>query len=368
MSEVRGNREEGQNDAERSSFRASSVFESSGDVTPPASGIFAGVLGITAPLIVGALMEQPGAGMIVSLGGLALSGSGSVGAFRERFSDLACAFAATSLAIACGVLVAADLWFSVFLIPLIAFFSGLFGGISRPLARASGQFIVFMIIAAGLNVGGGGLVITVLLFCLGAAWTAVLSLVLYPVFQNRGTGGVYQPARRHTAEQLLSRWRRTLAHFGGWFYPLRIGLCLLVAGFFQMNWPYGHGYWILITVAIVVQRSVHALLKRMLQRALGTFAGILFASIFLFCVPPLWIVILVIGVLAALRSAYKESNYAAYSAVMTLLVLLLLDYGKEAGLEVIIDRLFSTLTGCVIALVFGYLLWPRSVGEEKPLE
>ena len=49
----------------------------------------------------------------------------------------------------------------------------------------------------------------------------------------------------------------------------------------------------------------------------------------------------------------------AYAAVMTPLVILLLEFGREPSLTVAVDRLIATLVGCAIALTFGYIGWSR---------
>ena len=254
---------------------------------------------------------------------------------------------------------------TTFGVPAVAAAAGLIGGISRSLARATTQFILYTIIAANLSAPGASPFGMMLLFSLGAAWTAGLCLVLRPLFRAlrpvpipRSPANVAQPPKP-SARQLLRRWRNSLAHLSGWQYALRITLCLIAAETFEWIWPHHHGYWVSITVGIVVQRNLQTALTRTLQRAAGTAVGVLLISLLLLGSPPMWAMIAIIAAFAAARPILMEANYAAYAAVMTPLVILLLDFGQETSWAVIIDRLAATLAGCALALTLGYLAWSR---------
>jgi uncharacterized membrane protein YccC len=114
-----------------------------------------------------------------------------------------------------------------------------------------------------------------------------------------------------------------------------------------------------LTVAIVVQRNPSTAFKRTWQRAAGTLTGVLFTGLFLLVSVPVWGMIITISLLAAARVLLLEKNYAAYAAVMTPLIILLLDFGRTPSPAVITDRLAATLAGCVVSLLFGYLGWSR---------
>ena len=140
---------------------------------------------------------------------------------------------------------------------------------------------------------------------------------------------------------------------------LRIVLCLVVGLGFEWIWPHHHGYWVFITVVIVVQRNLEAMLKRTFHRAAGTMLGVLLTSLLLLGSPSIWTMIAMITALAAARPILREINYAAYAAVQTPLVILLLDFGQIPSWNVIIDRMLATLVGCILALTLGYLGWSR---------
>ena len=112
-------------------------------------------------------------------------------------------------------------------------------------------------------------------------------------------------------------------------------------------------------MVIVVQRNLQAALPRTFQRAAGTSLGVLLTGLLLLGSSSMWAVIAIIAALAAARPILTEVNYTAYAAVMTPLVILLLDFGQEPSWAVVVDRLAATLFGCALALTLGYLVWSR---------
>jgi hypothetical protein len=333
--------------------------------TPEAFQVVAAALGLAGPVAVGAITGHAESGMVASLGGLALSGAGKAETFREQAPVLLYALVGGSAAIFAGSALAGHGMLTTFGLPAVAAVAGLLGGISRPLARTTTQFILYAIIAANLSVHEARPLGLTLLFFLGAVWTATLSLVLRPLFRAMRPGPI-PPAPgdaarlpKRTAGQLLRRWRHSLAHLSGWQYSLRISLCLVAGEAFEWMWPHHHGYWVSITVVIVVQRHLQAALPRAVRRAAGTALGVLLTTLLWLGSLSMWATIGMIAPLAAARPILREANYAAYAAVMTPLVILLLDFGQEPSWGVVVDRLAATLFGCALALTLGYLAWSK---------
>jgi uncharacterized membrane protein YccC len=331
---------------------------------PRTSQVVAAMLGLAGPIAAGVMLGHARTGMVMSLGGLALSAGGKGETLRQQATGLIYALVAGSAAMFTGSVMAGHGMLTTFGIPAVAAVAGLLGSISRPLVRSTTQFILYTIIAANLNSREAHPLGIMLLFALGAAWTAGLSLVLQPLFhalriQLPSTAANTTSPPRRSARQLLRRWWNSLAYLSGWQYALRITLCLIAAQGFEWLWPHHHGYWVSITVVIVVHRNLDAALTRTLQRAAGTVLGVLLISLLLLGSPPTSAVIATIALLAAARPILKQANYAAYAAVMTPLVILLVDFGQAPSWSVIVDRLFATLAACALALTLGYLMWSK---------
>jgi hypothetical protein len=323
----------------------------------------AAMFGLAGPLAIGALTGHPRTGMAASLGGLALGRGKKGGSVRGQAIGSIYSVTAGSAAMLIGTTLGASTVRAAIAIPVIAAVAGLLGSISRPLARATALFMLFLIIAAHLGADGAAPAGMTLLFLLGAVCTAGLSLALRPLLRALGLASPPQPApppaKRYTTRQLLRRWRKSLKHLSGWQYVLRITVCLATGQALAAAWPLRHGHWVALTIMIVVQRDLRSALTRTLHRATGTLVGVLITGVFLLGHWPLWVVAAFVAVLAAARPVLMEVSYTAYAAVQTPLIILLLDFGKAPTQGVVIDRLAATLAGCCLALTFGYIGWSR---------
>ena len=340
----------------------------SAELEPDTSQVIIAALGLAAPIAVGALVGQIQAGCVAALGGLALSNQGKSLKFGEYLTKLFYTIATGILAFILGSSLSGNGILSLILVPAIVFIASIAGGISRPLARTTTLFILFFVIA--IRFGGNPLYIA-FFFALGAIWTALLSLIIWLIFkkfirrEKPRVANQEHVSQKYTAKQLWNHWKRTLHHFAGWQYAVRITSCIIIAELIKIIWPFQRGYWILLTVAIVVQRDITKLLPRMFQRGAGTFLGVILSCLFIIFVPVTWLLVLIIGALAAARVVLRETNYLAYAAVMTPLVIILLDFGRLSSWETILDRLLSTIVGCLISFVFGYYMWYKFMNSAK---
>ena len=329
----------------------------------------ASMLGLAGPVALGAMAGQVKIGIVASLGGLALGGEGQGVTFGERFRGLLYGGAAGTLAVLVGTGVSGHGAVTNLTMAAIAAVAAFFGSLSRPMARATTLFILFAIIAANIQGGTSHPLVITFLFFLGAVWTAGLSLALRPLFRTMGLGrgalpGSLQPAPRYAAKQYVRRWWKSLAHLSGWQYTVRLTLCLLAASGVDWLWPHHHGYWVLITVVILVRRDIQSSIKLTSQRAIGTVIGVLLTSLLLLGTSSIWAAVAMMASMAAVRPILMEINYTAYAAVQTPLVLLLLDFGQPSWGGVV-DRLAATLAGCAIAMVLGYVGWGRVAPSAK---
>ena len=114
-------------------------------------------------------------------------------------------------------------------------------------------------------------------------------------------------------------------------------------------------HWVVLTVALLSEWQIEAFPVKTTQRALGAALGVLATGLLLFDTPPAWALAAGIAVLAGLRPLLRARNYLAYTAVMTPLIILLLDAGAAPGLGVLIDRLVATLIGAGLVIATNWL-------------
>jgi len=318
-------------------------------------------VGMAGPIAVGAASGRLADGMLASIGGLAVSTADVTGPPLRRAGRMAVTALTGTVGVALGAVLGGHGWAGVGIVVALVGVLALLGGISRPLARASGQLTVLLVLGSGTTaVAAGHWGGAAPLVAAGAAAAGCATLLAAGIADAVGDREPHpRHERRRPAMTLLRRWAGTLHEFAGWRYPLRITLCLAAAEVAGQLWHQSKSYWIALTVAIVVQRQIDGALVRTAQRGLGTLAGVLLGSALLLTTLPTWGLVVAVGVLAAARPLLKVRNYALYAMIMTPLVVLQLDFGRAATLSTMADRLLDTLLGCAIALTLGYLALPR---------
>ena len=137
--------------------------------------------------------------------------------------------------------------------------------------------------------------------------------------------------------------------------------CVIIPVLFvlhRINNPFAH--WLAITTILTLQPHFSATWIRAAERVGGTLAGgILAALIGLVCITPLAISLTMVQ-LALAAFAIRGVNYSAFIAVLTPMIVLLIEQiapGESARL-VAFSRIFFTLAGGLLAIAANLLLWP----------
>jgi uncharacterized membrane protein YccC len=336
------------------------------EIPVPVSQSVAVALGMAVPIAIGVVIDQTVLGMLASLGGLAASGAAGTGTLREQGLLLCSALVSGCAAVLVGSTIAGHGWMTGAAIVLIATIAALVGSLGRTFARSTTVFTIFMIIGTALGVSGALPPFGVtLVFATGAAWTVFVSLLASSLFRvlgreglTAGTTVIDQRPAPITLRRRFRRWFRSLHHLAGWQYTLRIGLCILVSEIIAVLWDQPWSYWIPLVVVIILQRNIETTLARASQRALGTCAGVIIGSVLLSKFTPIWFLILMVGILAAVHPILRVRNYTLYTVAMTPLIIILLEFGSTLSSGVLAYRLVDTAIGFIIVVVFGYLLWP----------
>lgn len=116
------------------------------------------------------------------------------------------------------------------------------------------------------------------------------------------------------------------------------------------------GYWVTLTVIILLQPYAPATITKALQRVSGTVAGGIFAAIIGSVVHDARGILVVAFVLAGLSAAVLQINYALYSFLLTPTFVLLAEvHANDWSLARL--RIMNTVIGGVLAFI-GASLWP----------
>lgn len=178
-----------------------------------------------------------------------------------------------------------------------------------------------------------------------------------------------EPPSRHR-HRLWSRMRANLTVESQAFrHAIRLAVTLAIAVFLYRVVPLSRGYWVPITILVVLRPDFQATFGRGLARVLGTAIGILLATGLLVLAAPdtahVVGVLLVLGFGLALYASLNV-NYALFSVFVTAMVVVLLSFFEHAPVgPTLQDRLLNTVIGSGIALG-AYALWPTWQRERVP--
>ena len=333
----------------------------SNEQKPLIAQIAVSALGLSGPIVVGAMTGQIESGMTASMGGLAMAAAIPQTGFVPQLTGLT-----RDLLVTCAGFFG-GLFLSTSPAPLVMLVlcAALLSSSARSMVRLMNLFVIFALIGSGMKIAPAQIPAALMLFVCGGVWSGLLCLTLLPVCRLLGldrpipAGPTGAPLR-----QQLQHWKQSLHHFSGWQYPLRLTGELVAGSLLGHYFIAAHTYWILLTVFLVQERHFPASMRKTFDRAGGTVVGVVLVSPVLSLAIPAAMLSALIFVLAAVRPVLKSANYLAYSAIMTPLIILIMSLGHAAQLQgALTDRLLATLIACALVLISDKFMWPRIAGS-----
>lgn len=137
---------------------------------------------------------------------------------------------------------------------------------------------------------------------------------------------------------------------------LALGMGIGVALYKYFDIP--HGYWIAMTIMIVLQPEFGATFTKSLNRMKGTLLGAVAGALLLMVPLPLPVNLLIITLCSFFMSYYVLRNYAVAAFFITMMVIMLFHLLSPGSTELAWIRVLNTITGCALALASGYAFWP----------
>lgn len=189
-------------------------------------------------------------------------------------------------------------------------------------------------------------------------------------------GALYHALTRISTQQERSRrdpvsWRTKLGEWlesltSGpltWLAAARLTLCVALAELTRLIVPLDNSYWITLTVGLVLKPDFGSVFGRAVLRGVGTVVGVGVGAVVLGLGADAHglVLVLLVAALGAGVVVGKVRNYGILSAVVTPLIIVQMGLTIGGDRDVVVARLADTAAGCVIVLVFGYLLWPGSM-------
>ncbi|AEI62281.1 FUSC family protein [Corallococcus macrosporus] len=140
-------------------------------------------------------------------------------------------------------------------------------------------------------------------------------------------------------------------------HALRLGVAASLAMALVSALDLNHGYWVIITVTVVLQPYAGLTFQRSLQRIAGTLLGAGLAAGLVALVRDPAIILLAIVVLFAVAMSLQPLSLAAFQVLLTPALVLLAEL-QTGDWELAGVRIVNTLLGGLIALAGMRLLWP----------
>jgi uncharacterized membrane protein YccC len=142
-------------------------------------------------------------------------------------------------------------------------------------------------------------------------------------------------------------------------HSLRITLALLAGYLVAVLFSIGHGYWILMTILVIMKPAYSLTKKRNADRIIGTIAGAIIGLIVLYLVHDNRALLLIMVLFMAANYSVMRINYFLSVLLMTPYLLLFFHLLQPNNFQQLLtDRVIDTAVGSVIAFVASVWLFP----------
>jgi uncharacterized membrane protein YccC len=141
-------------------------------------------------------------------------------------------------------------------------------------------------------------------------------------------------------------------------HAVRCGLCVALATAIGYGFGVSHGYWLPMTVAIVLKPDFGGTLSFGLLRILGTIAGLVLTTVIAYyLMDNIWERIFLIALFCYGFRTLTPVHYGIAVTLITAMVVILLSFRGEAPMAAVWIRLINTCIGSSLALI-AYVAWP----------
>lgn len=166
----------------------------------------------------------------------------------------------------------------------------------------------------------------------------------------------FTPKQDYHPRILLDNLSLKSSHFR---HAVRVTLGLLAGYIASLFFAVGHGYWILLTIAVILKPAFSITKQRNIHRIGGTILGVIVGFLFLYLIDestPLFILMMVSMILAY---SFLKINYFVASTSITLYVILSFHFLNPQHVTAVLqDRVADTVIGSLIAYIISSYVLP----------
>jgi len=149
-------------------------------------------------------------------------------------------------------------------------------------------------------------------------------------------------------------------------YAVRLSLCFLVGFSISELFHLRKGEWIVLTCLFVLQSSYSETRRRLFQRILGTFTGVVGGVVCVQLLPTTMGELVFMLASAFAFFFWLKRNYSVSVVFITTFVLCAFNLVSHQGVALMLPRLVDTLIGSVLAYLSVRLIWPAWQYQRLP--
>ncbi|MNK94733.1 hypothetical protein D3C87_1149440 [compost metagenome] len=310
------------------------------------------------PLIIGVLTDQLPISIFGALTGFLLVLNDHMGSLGHRLWVITLTFLILAAGLFIGISTGQHKPLFIPLLLFATYWVGLMGGQGDEFGRAI-LFSIFQMLAgayaAGLKEYAGAVGLYSLI-----GYLCVVGMLTLLVFLRRHTPNPFARVRSTIRNSLTKERGR---HLYALCYTLAVLGSLLLVDYFKIN----HGYWAVGTVLIIMRPSLTQSIYRLIQRLFGTVLGVLVAEALIITIHSPWPAIAVTAFVSFWGPWSLSRSYMWGSAVVSVMILLLLDmpHLEYGDLNTPVLRLAATGLGCLVSLAGALLANPRALFKKN---
>lgn len=299
-------------------------------------------LATSVPLVVGLYYGHPNSAIFGSLTGYFLTLNDHFGALSHRLMVLTLTFFTILGGLFLGLILKGDpIWFCLGL-GILSYWMGLMGGEGAELERAFLFAGVEMIATYHSPAFGLSRSPYILAYAFMSYLLVITASSLHSWFSKKPPS-MFAFLTDSLKAPLASKTERHL-------HALSYMLVAILSYWLVTRYQIERGYWVIITVMLVLKPDRKQSLLRSYQRLFGTALGVLLTEpLIIWCREPM-VMLLVIGVGSALVPWASKKNYWLVSFVTSVVVILLLDLAlvERGDTHTPLVRLYTTAYGCLL--------------------
>ncbi|MGK2862992.1 MAG: FUSC family membrane protein [Chitinophagaceae bacterium] len=142
-------------------------------------------------------------------------------------------------------------------------------------------------------------------------------------------------------------------------HSLRISIAALAAYIIGVFLTFAHGYWILLTVIIILKPGYSLSKQRNIQRLAGTLIGAAIGWSILFFVKNNTAILILLAISMIGGFSFMRWKYLVSVVMITIYLLFMFHILEPADFgDVVQERIIDTVLGCIVAFLASYLLPP----------